>query len=193
MGKLKSLLTVAIVSIGLVLGNITPIGSSELTTDLKYEVVKEYVRADRSNELLVMDTYNRSTGYSDKVFINEENTTNHDYFDWSYIRHFVIWTHIGLDDNNEGYFTFIAKDYQEFVTANSKGVVVFKIIDKDMDGKVDSYNRNYWIVINGNSIIMPDYPKGFIDPNYSTPTEAELDRFLQRELDYWMKTAGKNA
>lgn len=193
MGRLRSLLTVAVATIGLILCSFSSLQSSELTTDLKYEIIKEYVRADRSNKELSFDTFDRTTGYSHKVYTAEENTTGHDHFQWSWIRHFLTWSYIGLDDSNQGYFTFVAKDYQDFVTANSKGVLVMKIIDKNMDGKVDSYSRNYYIVINGDSIIMPDYPKGFIDEDFFTPTEAELDRFLQRELDYWMKMAGKNA
>ena len=193
MGKLRSLLTVAIVSIGLVFGSITPTSGSELTTDIKYEVVKEYIRHGDSDRHMVLDSYNSMTGNSSQMFRNEENTAVQTDFPWSWTIHFMIWTYPGLDTNNKGWLTLTAKDYQEFVTANSKGVMITKVTDFNMDGIVDKYSREYYIVINGNNIIMPAFPKGYVNPNWETPSEEELNQFLQRELDYWMKLAGKEA
>ena len=193
MGELRSLLTVAIVSIGLVFGSITPTSGSELTTDIKYEVVKEYIRHGDSDRHMVLDSYNSMTGNSSQMFRNEENTAVQTDFPWSWTIHFMIWTYPGLDTNNKGWLTLTAKDYQEFVTANSKGVMITKVTDFNMDGIVDKYSREYYIVINGNNIIMPAFPKGYVNPNWKTPSEEELNQFLQRELDYWMKLAGKEA
>ena len=186
MGKLRSLLTVAIVSIGLVFGSITPTSGSELTTDIKYEVVKEYIRHGDSDRHMVLDSYNSMTGNSSQMFRNEENTAVQTDFPWSWTIHFMIWTYPGLDTNNKGWLTLTAKDYQEFVTANSKGVMITKVTDFNMDGIVDKYSREYYIVINGNNIIMPAFPKGYVNPNWKTPSEEELNQFLQREVDYWM-------
>ena len=190
--KFRNLIIVAIVSIGLVLASVIPINCSKLTTDIKYEIVKEFIRRGDSGKYMTIDSYNSMTGNSSQVFRNEENTANQTDFPLSWIVHFMGWTYPGLNVDNKGWLTLTAKDYQEFVTANSKGVVITKVTDFNMDGIVDKYSCEYYIVINGNNIIMPAYPKGFVDPNWEIPSEDELNRFLQRELDYWMKMAGKN-
>lgn len=183
----------AVISIGLVLGTITPTSSNKLTTDIKYEVVKEFIRHGDSHQYMVLNSYNSMTGNSSQMYRNEENTAVQTDFPWTWTIHFMIWAYPGLDVNGEGWLTLTAKDYQEFVTANSKGVLVTKVTDFNMDGVVDDYSREYYIVINGDNIIMPHYPEGFFNEDWFTPSQEELDQMLQRELDYWMKMAGKNA
>ena len=192
MGKLKSLFTIAVLTVGLVLGSISPIGGQEFDTQTKYAMVKDFVQDDRSNKFLVYDRYSSTTGNSYKYFIAKENTADHNYFDWKWTIHFLSWIYLGLDENGPGWFQLEAKDYQEFVTEDSRGVLVTRIIDKNMDGIVDEYKREFYIV-HGNTITMPFYPEGYVNPDWNILTQEEMNEFLQRELNYWIKVAGKEA
>jgi hypothetical protein len=168
-------------------------GGAKFNTQTKYTMVKDFVRDDRSNKFLVYDKYNSMTGYSHKYYVLRENTADHDHFDWKWTIHFLTWTYPGLYENVPGYFQIEAKDYREFVTADSRGVLVTKVVDKDMDGIIDEYKREFYLVMQGNTILLPFYPKGYLNPDWNPPTEAEQNRFLQRELDFWIKVAGKEA
>ncbi len=193
MGRLKSLLTIVALTVGLVLGSISPIGGEEFDTQTKYMMVKRFVQDDYLNDFLIYDKYNSMTGHSYKFYVGKENTADHNYFDWTWTVHLLTWTYPGVNDKTPGWFQLEAKDYQEFVTADSRGVLVTKIVDKNMDGVVDEYRRDYYVVMQGNTIMMPDYPKGYVNPDWNTLTEAEQNRFLQRELNFWIKVAGKEA
>jgi hypothetical protein len=88
----------------------------------------------------------------------------------------------------------LAKDYQDFVSINSRGFTEWVLSDDNLDGKVDFAYRDHSIVICydedcvSNYIVFPSYPKGFINMDWYTPSEEEREERYNKEIDYWMKT-----
>jgi hypothetical protein len=78
------------------------------------------------------------------------------------------------------------KEYQEFVSPDSRGFVLWTLFDYDMDGELDSVERRFIVVMQDRVLMMPEYPAGYINTEwYSVPREEAEKRF-DREVNYWL-------
>ena len=123
---------------------------------------------------------------------SKENTADHDYFDWTWTIHVLrIKHHLTYDVTK---LEILAKDYEDFVSPNSRGFTEWVLSDDNLDGKVDFAYRDHSIVVChdedcvNNYIIFPSYPEGLINIDWYTPSEEEREERYNKEIDYWTKT-----
>jgi len=116
---------------------------------------------------------------------SKENRAEHDNFDWRYDLHFVTATY---NEQNPwaAYLTIVIKEYQEFVSGDNRGFVIWIFVDMDMDGFLDSWSRDYTIVGRDNLIVMPQYPEGLLNREWFDPAQKEAQARFEREINYWL-------
>lgn len=189
MNILTKLITTAILTVALVLGGATGIRSNDTDIDMDYAIIKELVGSKRSDKFLWDDSYNPNNNLTTRSLANKENTASHSNFDWTWINHYL---HYSYEKPNFGRaaIEFLAKEYQEFVSTDSRGFTVMRVIDYDRDGRADYKHRRFVMIMQNNLVIMPDYPEGYINTEWYTPTQEEADAFLKREMKYWISMAG---
>jgi len=123
---------------------------------------------------------------------SKENTAVQDRFDWTWTIHVLRIKHYSLRGTIS--LEILAKDYQDFVSPNSRGFTEWGLTDDDLDGKVDFAFRDYSVVAcidddcTSNHILFVDYPKGFRNMDWYTPSEEEREERYNKEINYWMKT-----
>lgn len=123
---------------------------------------------------------------------SKENTADHDYFDCKWTIHLLRITHCLERDITT--LEIFSKDYEDFVSRKSRGFTEWLLSDNNLDGKIDLAYRDYVIIscedddcIN-NRIIYSNYPKGFRNMDWYTPSEEEREKRYNKEIDYWVKT-----
>lgn len=189
MNLLTKLITTAILTLALVLGGATGIRSNDTDIDMDYAIIKELVASKRSDKFLWDDSYNPNNNLTTRSLANKENTAVHSNFDWTWIDHYI---HYSYEKPNfdRARVEFTAKEYQEFVSTDSRGFMVMRVIDYDRDGRADYKHRRFIMVMQNDLVIMPDYPEGYINTEWYKPTQEEADAFLKREMKYWISLAG---
>lgn len=194
MSRLKRFLTSAIIATVLCLAPTQVTSTEDLSAEAKYAIIKNYIKQPESHKYLQLDSYESTTAVSTMTYVAEEDLTGHNHFKWTWTLHFLVYKFYGLDESNgTAWVEFSAKEYQEFVTADSRGFVVIHVVDYDLDGHVDAYTRDFYLVMQNDAIMLPKYPEGLINPDWYHPSQEELDEILQKELNYWVKMAGKEA
>lgn len=189
---LTKLITTVVITLSLLLGGATGIQSNDKNVVMDYIIIKEFVASERSDKFLWTEHYNPNTGVTTRSLADEENKSSHTNFKWKYSHHFVHWSYNSPDFDNS-FVEFIEKDYQEFISPDSRGFVVMKVVDFDKDGRADFAQRSWTPVMQDEVVMIPSYPKGLINLDWYTPTQEEADEFLQKEMKYWAKMAGKEA
>ena len=193
MKKLTKFITTAIISLSLIFGGVTGIQGNTKDVVIDYLIIKEFMADEkRSNKFLWDDSYNPNMGLTTRTLANKENTTSHDHFEWTWINHFVHWTYNSPDFDN-AMVTYVAKDYATFISPDSRGFVLMKVIDFDRDGISDYAERRWIPVMQNDTVMMPDYPKGFVNLDWYQPTQEEAEEFIKREMAYWVKVSAKEA
>ncbi len=146
------------------------------------ELIKEFILSPLSKELVNGEGYVLHTQLAYKTLTRKENLGGHGHFDWRYDNHFVT-----LYSQGERYFLeFRVKEYQEFVSADSRGFVLWKFYDYDMDGEFDTVKRNYYLLVQNNVVITPEYPRGYVNPSWFHPSRHESGRRFEEEVNYWI-------
>lgn len=145
-------------------------------------LIKEYILSPFSKDLVNDDGQVPSTPVTYKTLYSEENLANHDHFDWRYDMHYVTL----YCEEIHCFLRFQVKEYQEFVSPDSRGFVLWTLFDYDMDGEFDSVERRFIVVMQDRVLMMPEYPEGYINTEwYSVPREEAEKRF-DREVNYWL-------
>jgi hypothetical protein len=190
MNKLIKFIATAILTIGLFIGSgASTLHSNDNNVVMNYTILTEFVaNEERSQKYTAGEWYSQMDGMTTKHLTLEENTTGHNNFDWRWINHIMYWIYVA-PNHDMAYVVFVAKDYQEFVSPDSRGFVLMRVIDYDMDGKADYSDRRWIPVMQNEVIMMPDFPEGLINLDWYRPTQEEADEFLQRETKFWIKTA----
>jgi hypothetical protein len=193
MNKLIKFIATAIITIGLFVGSgASTLYSNEKNVVIDYTILTEFVANEERSQKYTAGEWLDSKKMTVKHLTSRENTAPHNNFDWSWINHIMYWTYVA-PNHDMGWAVFVAKDYQEFISPDSRGFVVMRVIDYDKDGKSDYSDRQWVPVMQNEVIIMPDYPEGLINVEWYQPTQEEADKFLQREMKHWVKMAGKEA
>lgn len=193
MKKLLRFLAATVLTLGLVFSNATTLHSSDTDVVMDYTVIKEFIAdEDRRSEFLYGNRYNPNNGLTTTSLVSHENRTAHEHFEWVWTDHYMHWQYVAPDIGS-AFVTFATKEYQTFVSPDSRGFTVTKVVDFDRDGKVDYSERKFVLVMQDNVVMMPDYPKGFRNLDWLTISQEEADQILQKEMRYWVKMAGKEA
>ena len=148
-------------------------------------VIREFILSSPSNGLADnAGRYPHGTSTS-KTLTGEENRAEHDYFKWRYDIHLVTL----YGGKAHFYLQFQVKEYQEFVSKDSRGFILWTFFDYDMDGEFDSVRRSYHLVMQNSMLMTPEYPQGFISRDwYDVPAKEAKKRF-DREVNYWLELA----
>jgi len=145
----------------------------------------EFIMSDKSNEIIVNEEVNEETKHGFRTLFSEENLTGHDHFKYRWDVHYVCYEY-NINMKNKGIITFTIKEYQSFISPDSRGYVLWRLSDFDRNGVVDSYSRDYFIVGPDNIHILPQYPDGFINSDFHKPSLEESQKRFDREIEYWM-------
>jgi hypothetical protein len=131
--------------------------------------------------------YPRST-FSSKTLTSKENRAEHEHFRWRYDIHLVTL----YREETDWYLQFQVKEYQEFVSKDSRGFILWTFLDYDMDGEFDSVSRSYHLVMQNRVFMMPEYPQGFISRDWYDVSSKEAEKKFDREVNYWVERASIN-
>ena len=191
MNKLTKFLATVVLSVGLMFGSVASIYSNKtMDAVIGYTVIKEFVSdEERSKTFFIRENRNPRTGFIAKSFTESENTTKHDKFKLTWIDHYLHW-HYADAKHESAYVASVAKDYQSFVSPDSRGYIFMKVADFDLDGVADYWDRRYYLIMQDDVVMMPDFPEGFVDKNWYVITQQEANEFLKREMKFWVKIAG---
>lgn len=147
--------------------------------------IKEFILSSPSNGFDDNFGPHPNSPLTSKTLTSEENRTKHEHFKWRYDIHLVTL----FSGKSHSYLQFQVKEYQEFVSNDSRGFILWTFFDYDMDGEFDLVRRTYHLVMQNSVIMMPEYPQGFVSKNwYDVPTKEACNRF-DREVDYWLELA----
>lgn len=150
-------------------------------------LIKEFILSPLSKGLVNGEGYVLDTPLAFKTLTRKENLTGHGHFDWRYDNHFVT-----LYSEEERYFLeFRVKEYQEFISPDSRGFVLWKFYDYDMDGKFDTVKRDYYLLIQNNIVITPEYPRGFVNASWFYPSKRKSNKRFEEEVNYWLNLVKK--
>ena len=150
-------------------------------------LIKEFILSPHSKGLVNEDGQHPSLPFTFKTLACEENRAKHDHFKWRYDRHYVTLyrgeTHFFLQ--------FQVKEYQEFISPDSRGFVLWTFFDYEMDGKFDSVKRSYYLVMQERVVMMPEYPAGYINTQWYEVPKKQAEKRFKKELNYWLGVAKK--
>jgi hypothetical protein len=150
-------------------------------------LIKEFILSPQSKGLVNEDGQHPSAPIRFKTLASEENLAKHDHFKWRYDRHYVTL----YSGETHSFLQFQVKEYQEFISPDSRGFVLWTFFDYEMDGKFDSVKRSYYLVMQDRVVMMPEFPAGYINIHwYEVPTKEAKRRF-QKEVNYWLGVAKK--
>ena len=148
-------------------------------------VIREFILSSPSNGFVESVGENSQSPFTAKTLASEENRSNHEHFKWRYDIHLVTL----FSGEAHSYLQFQVKEYQEFVSKDSRGFILWTFFDYDMDGEFDLVMRTYHLVMQDNVIMMTEYPQGFVSKEwYDVPT-MEAGRRFDREVNYWLEVA----
>lgn len=145
-------------------------------------LLKEYILSPFSKELVNDDGQYPHTPVTFRTLASEENLTKHDHFDWRYDMHYVT---LFCGEPN-CFLKFQVKEYQEFVSPDSRGFVLWTFFDYDMDGEFDSVERRYDLVMQDRVVMMPEFPAGFISREWYHVPREEAEKRFEKEVNYWL-------
>ena len=148
----------------------------------KMSLIKEFVLSPLSKDLIYKEGKLSRMPLTFKTLRSKENLTKHDHFDWRYDVHYV--TLYGEDETC--FLRFQVKVYQEFVSPDSRGFVMWTFVDRDMDGKFDFVERRYNLIMQDRVVMMPEYPEGYINAEWHTVSKEEAQKLLDHEVNYWL-------
>lgn len=148
-------------------------------------VIREFILSSPSNGFVESAGENPQSPFTSKTLAREENRSKHEYFKWRYDIHFVTLFSGEIDS----YLQFQVKEYQEFLSNDSRGFILWTFFDYDMDGEFDLVMRTYNLVMQDHVIMIPEYPQGFVSKDwYDIPTKEAGNKF-DREVNYWLDLA----
>ena len=58
------------------------------------------------------------------------------------------------------------------------------LVLKEMDGECDVVKRNYFLVMQSDILMAPEYPKGYLNPGWLHPPRKESNKRFEKEVDY---------
>uniref|UniRef100_A0A6M3K401 Uncharacterized protein n=1 Tax=viral metagenome TaxID=1070528 RepID=A0A6M3K401_9ZZZZ len=154
-------------------------------------VICKYIMSDSSKEYVVRDEINPNIKYGFKTILSDENLTKHSAFKWKWTIHVACYEYV-MNMKDKGIISFTIKEYQSFVSPDSRGYVLWRLIDFNRDGVVDKYNREYRIVGPDDIHILPNYPEGFVNNDFCSPTQKESQKRFDKEIEYWMGIINEN-
>lgn len=176
---MRKFLLVSGLIIALVAGwNQLSIGSKQSNVLL----IKDYILSPFSKDLVNDDGELPHTPVTYKTLSSTENLTNHDNFDWRYDMHYVT---LYCGETN-CFLRFQVKAYQEFVSPDSRGFVLWTLFDYDMDGEVDSVERRFILVMQDRVLMMPEYPPDYINSEWYSVAREESQKRFEREINFWL-------
>lgn len=146
-------------------------------------VIREFVLSSPSNGFVDSAGQNPHSPFTSKTLASEENRSKHEHFKWRYDIHIVTL----FSGEIYSYLQFQVKEYQEFVSKDSRGFILWTFIDYDMDGEFDLVVRTYHLVMQDNIIMMPEYPEGFVSKDWYDVSTKEAGERFDREVDYWLE------
>ena len=150
-------------------------------------LIKALILSPLSKALVHAEGYVLNSPVQFKTLTTKEDLTQHGNFEWRYNSHFVT-----LYSRGGSYFLeFRVKEFQEFISPDSRGVVHWKFSDYDMDGECDVVKRNYFLVMQNDILMAPEYPKGYLNPRWSHPPRRESNKRFEKEVDYWLNLVKK--
>jgi len=124
-----------------------------------------------------------------KVIRIHENTGNHDHFKTTYKRHYAI---IDRGPSGDECLTIVVRDYQEYYTSHdARGFILIALVDYDKDGKVDDWRKDYVILLDESTILIPRYPEGYLNQDWFKLTQEEVQKIFDAELDYILDNIDK--
>lgn len=150
--------------------------------DGRQPLIKDYILSPLSKELVGAEGKVSGMPMTYKTLISQENLTDHDHFDWRLDVHYV--TLFCAEENCS--LKFQVKEYQEFVSPDSRGYVLWTLYDYDVDGKVDSAKRRFIVVMQDKVVMMVDYPEGFVDMQWYKPSKEEKQERFEKVINHWM-------
>ena len=113
-----------------------------------------------------------------------ENTGMHDNFPTKYKEHYAL-------IENGKFLSLIMRDYTEFYSLDARGFVMFAAVDFNCDVIVDRWAKHYVILVNGNYILSPKYPNGYLNNDWNKMTKAEAQERFDYELKYILENSDK--
>lgn len=152
-------------------------------SDLK--TLEDYAFTSKDNKFIQL---RHKTMMGDLVFMRcEENLVSHSDFRWHWKVHALSF----LKNNNNTKVTVYIREYQEFNSPDSRGFIEWILIDINFDNKVESYIKNYMLVMQDKVIMIPDWPSGLINDDWYIMSQKEMNEMFKNEINYWMKKIGK--
>lgn len=148
-------------------------------------VIREFILSSSSNGFVDNAGQNTHSPFASKTLTREENRSKHQHFKWRYDIHLVTL----FRGEFHSYLQFQVKEYQEFVSNDSRGFILWTFFDYDMDGEFDLVMRTYHLVMQNNVIMMPDYPQGFVSKDWYDVSTKEAGKRFDREVNYWLGLA----
>ena len=124
-----------------------------------------------------------------KVVHIYENTGAHALFETTYKKHYAI---IERAPNGAEYLELIVRDYQDYYTTHdARGFILIILVDYNKDGKVDAWRKDYVILQDESTILMPRYPSGYLNQDWFKLTQEEAQKIFDEELNYILENIDK--
>jgi len=195
MFKILKILLLSVVLTLLFYSSSTSVEKSTIDSIISYANNVEQGEYNNFEVYKIMNTLLDGTKVETTLLRSKENTSKHNYFDWKWTLHVLKVFSYPTYTYSTSELEIISRDYQDFATIRSRGFEEWGLTDINVDGKVDFVYREYMIVIcdddeedcANNHIIMPYYPKGFINKNWYSPSKEESQKRYDKEVDYWTK------
>lgn len=124
-----------------------------------------------------------------KVMYVYENTGQHDKFETTFKKHYVI---VDKHPAGFGYLTLIVRDYQDYYTIHeAQGFILVVLVDYNKDGKVDDWYKDYLILLDGNYFLVPSYPPGYLNQGWFKMSKEEAQKMYDKELNFMLDNTDK--
>jgi hypothetical protein len=125
----------------------------------------------------------------DKVVYIYENTGQHNHFETKYKKHYAI---INKSPSGNECLTLIVRDYQNYYQSHdSRGFILIALVDYNKDGEVDDWRKDYVILLDEATILIPNYPPGYLNQEWFKLTQEEAQKIFDEELNYILENIDK--
>jgi hypothetical protein len=149
---------------------------------IKLLMIKDYINSPLADDSIHEEGVMTKFPLTYKTLHRKENLANHDHFDWVWDDHYVTL----YCEGERCFLRFQVKVYQEFVSPDSRGFVVWTIVDLDMDGEFNSARRDHELVMQNKVMMMPEFPEGYINTGWYKPSKEKAQARFEHEINYWV-------
>ncbi len=125
-------------------------------------------------------------------------------FDWKYRWNIhALYASIDVVDGFEiptNDLTSTVRYYKDLVSPHGRNFVEYTFKDYDSDGTLESAKRDFRLSQTDEDgddaffyFMFPDYPKGFVNKDWFTPSPELAQEKYDKEIDYWQEVMNENS